>query len=294
MSAMKQLLRLQSERLTEIEEKFLYMRELPDEVSYKRGDSSMSSATHMEECVEELDSLQKNILKLFNDLTDDFRATIDAIKAEMAEMKSQALPRGPIKQTQINKGPHRIAECLHQDALTALRASESKGKPLVIRMLQKGALCPLTQSSTPNLQKAPCESALWGPDPVSEEEGWMLRLCIDYRALNKVTVCNKYPLPIISDLFDQLNGARYFTTLDLRSGYYQVRNAEGNEQKTTCLTRYKAFKFLMMPFGLTNAPATFCTMMKRVFREYLDQFVVVYLDDIVVYSPTLEEHQIHL
>ncbi|XP_022972954.1 uncharacterized protein LOC111471473 [Cucurbita maxima] len=121
-----------------------------------------------------------------------------------------------------------------------------------------------------------------------------LRLCIDYRALNKVTVRNKYPLPIISDLFDQLHGAKYFTKLDLRSGYYQVRIAEGDEPKTTCVTRYGAFEFLVMPFGLTNAPATFCTLMNQVFYEYLDQFVIVYLDDIVVYSTTLEEHKVHL
>ena len=97
-----------------------------------------------------------------------------------------------------------------------------------------------------------------------------MRLCIDYRALNKVTVCNKYPLPIISDLFDQLHGAKYFTKLDLRSGYYQVRIVEGDEPKTTCVTRYGAFEFLVIPVGLTNAPTTFCTLMNQVFHEYLD------------------------
>ena len=121
-----------------------------------------------------------------------------------------------------------------------------------------------------------------------------MHLCIDYRALNKVTVRNKYPLPIISDLFDQLHGAKYFTKLDLRSGYYQVHIAEGDESKTTCVTRYGVFEFLVMPFGLTNAPATFCTLMNLVFYEYLDQFIIVYLDDIVVYSTTLEEHKVHL
>ena len=121
-----------------------------------------------------------------------------------------------------------------------------------------------------------------------------MHLCIDNRALNKVTVRNKYSLPIISDLFDQLHGAKYFTKLDLRSGYYQVRIAEGDEPKTTCVIRYGAFEFLVMPFGLTNAPATFCMLMNQVFHEYLDQFVVVYLDDIVIYNTTLEEHKVHL
>ncbi|TYK15860.1 reverse transcriptase [Cucumis melo var. makuwa] len=103
-----------------------------------------------------------------------------------------------------------------------------------------------------------------------------------------------YPLPIIIDLFDRLHGAKYFSKLDLRSRYYQLRIAEGDEAKTTCVTRYGAFEFLVMPFGLTNAPATFCTLMNQVFHEYLDEFVVVYLDDIVVYSTTMEEHRDHL
>nr|CAN62036.1 hypothetical protein VITISV_019703 [Vitis vinifera] len=119
-------------------------------------------------------------------------------------------------------------------------------------------------------------------------------MCIDYRALNKVMVKNKYPIPLIADLFDQLGRARYFTKLDLRSGYYQVRIAEGDEPKTTCVTRYGSYEFLVMPFGLTNAPATFCTLMNKIFHPYLDKFVVVYLDDIVIYSNTLKEHEEHL
>nr|CAN73718.1 hypothetical protein VITISV_010227 [Vitis vinifera] len=119
-------------------------------------------------------------------------------------------------------------------------------------------------------------------------------MCIDYRALNKVTVNNKYPIPLIADLFDQLGRARYFTKLDLRSSYYQVRIAEGDEAKTTCVTRYGSYEFLVMPFGLTNAPAMFCTLMNKIFHPYLDKFVVVYLDDIVIYSNTLKEHEEHL
>ena len=121
-----------------------------------------------------------------------------------------------------------------------------------------------------------------------------LRLCIDYWALNKVTVKNKYPVPLIADLFDRLGQAKVFTKMDLRKGYHQVRIAEGDEPKTACVTCYGAFDWLVMPFGLTNAPATFCKLMNRLFHSYLDQFVVIYLDDIVIYTNNMEDHVEHL
>uniref|UniRef100_A0A3Q7GPQ7 Reverse transcriptase domain-containing protein n=1 Tax=Solanum lycopersicum TaxID=4081 RepID=A0A3Q7GPQ7_SOLLC len=121
-----------------------------------------------------------------------------------------------------------------------------------------------------------------------------LRLCIDYRALNKVKVKYKYPIPLIADLFDRFGHAKVFTKMDLRKGFYQVQIAEGDEPKTTCVTRYGAFEWLFMPFGLTNAPATFCTLMNKLFHLYLDQFVVIYLDDIVVNSNSIEDHIEHL
>lgn len=100
-----------------------------------------------------------------------------------------------------------------------------------------------------------------------------LRLCIDGSALNKITVILKYPMELIGDLFDQLGDARWFTKLDLRSGYYQVRIAEGDEPKTTCVTRYGSYEFLVMPFGLTNAPAIKKTLMNQVLQPFLDKFV---------------------
>jgi hypothetical protein len=119
-------------------------------------------------------------------------------------------------------------------------------------------------------------------------------MCVDYRALNKITVKNKYSVLLIQDLFDRLSRAAYFSKLDLRSGYWQVHIAEGDEPKMTCVTRYGSFEFLVMPFTLTNAPTTFCNFMNNVFYDYIDRFVVVYLDDIVVYSESLVDHLCHL
>ena len=101
---------------------------------------------------------------------------------------------------------------------------------------------------------------------------------------------NKYPIPLIADLFDRLGHANVFTKMEFRKGYYQVWIAEGDEPEMTCVTRYGAFEWLIMPFGLTKAPATFCTLMNKLFHPYLDRFVVIFLEDIVVYSNSMEDH----
>jgi transposase InsO family protein len=120
------------------------------------------------------------------------------------------------------------------------------------------------------------------------------RMCIDYRALNAVTKKNGYPLPRIQDCLDQLSHARYMTKLDLTSGYWQVRLNEPDMHKTAFNTRQGKFEFVAMPFGLTNAPATFQTLMNSILRPYLDKFVIVYLDDIVIYSRSIEKHRTHV
>ena len=128
---------------------------------------------------------------------------------------------------------------------------------------------------------------------VKKKDG-TLRLCIDYRQLNKLTVKNKYLLPRIDDFFDQLKGASIFSKIYLRSGYYQLRIKDVDVHKTVFRTRYGHYEFLVMPFGLTNAPAAFMDLMNRVFRLYVDQFVVVFIDDIMVYSKDQEDHDTHL
>jgi hypothetical protein len=119
-------------------------------------------------------------------------------------------------------------------------------------------------------------------------------MCVDYRALNKATVKNRYPLLRIDDLFDCLSGDKVFSRIDLHSGYYQIWIAERDEEKIACHTRYGSYEFLVMPFGLTNAPATFFIFMNDIFRDWLDDFVVIYIDDILIYSGSLEKHAQYL
>ncbi|WVZ50696.1 hypothetical protein U9M48_001928 [Paspalum notatum var. saurae] len=132
------------------------------------------------------------------------------------------------------------------------------------------------------------------PVLLTEKKDGTLRMCVDYRGLNAVTVKNKYPLPRIEDLFDQLKGACVFSKIDLRSGYHQLRIRPSDIPKTAFISRYGLYEYTVMSFGLTNAPAFFMYMMNSVFMEYLDKFVVIFIDDILIYSKTEEEHEEHL
>jgi hypothetical protein len=119
-------------------------------------------------------------------------------------------------------------------------------------------------------------------------------MCVDYRSLNEVTIKNKYPLPRIDDLFDQLKGACVFSKIDLRSGYHQLKIHALDIPKTSFTTRYGLYEYTIMSFGLTNAPAYFMYLMNKVFMEFLDKFVVVFIDDILIFSKNKEQHAEHL
>ena len=128
---------------------------------------------------------------------------------------------------------------------------------------------------------------------VKKKDG-TLQLCVDYRQLSKMTVKNKYPLPRIDDLFDQLKGESVFSKIDLQSGYHQLRIKDTDVHKTAFRMRYRHYECLIMPFGLKNAPAAFMDLMNRVFRPYVDHFFVVFINDILVYSKDRENYDTHL
>ena len=129
---------------------------------------------------------------------------------------------------------------------------------------------------------------------VPKPNGRGLRLCVDYRALNSITVKNRCTLPRIDDLLDAVSGSQYFTSLDLTSGYHQILISEEDRPKTAFRTPFGHFQFKVLIEGLTNAPATFQTVMNSIFAPYLKKFVVVYLDDILIFSKSEEEHQAHV
>ncbi|GJS23287.1 putative reverse transcriptase domain-containing protein [Tanacetum coccineum] len=172
--------------------------------------------------------------------------------------------------TPVARAPYRLAPSELQEVSTQLQELSNKGF--------------IRPSSSP-----------WGASVlfVKNKDG-SFRMCIDYRELNKLMVKNRYPLPRIDDLFDQLQGSRVYSKIDLRSGYHQLRVREEYIQKTAFRIHYSHYEFQMMPFGLTNAPAIFMDLMNRVCKQYLDKFVIIFIDDILIYSKSKEEHAEHL
>ncbi|XP_023759636.2 uncharacterized protein LOC111908045 isoform X1 [Lactuca sativa] len=201
------------------------------------------------------------------DYADVFPEELPAIPPEhQVEFRIDLLPGAAL----IAKAPYWLAPPEMQELSTQLQ-----------ELLDKGFIRP---SSSP-----------WGaPILFVKKKDGSHQMCIDYRELNKVTVKNHYPLPRIDDLFDQLKGTSWFSKIDLRSGYHQMSVREEDIQKIAFRTRYGHYEFVVMPFGLTNAPATFMDLMNRVCRSMLDRSVIVFIDDILVYSKTQEEHEEHL
>ena len=170
----------------------------------------------------------------------------------------------------ISMTPHRMAPVELQELRVQLQ-----------ELLDKGFIRPSTSP--------------WGASVlIAKKRGKTLRLCIGYRLLNRVMIQNRYPLPRINDLFDQLRGARVYFKIDLRTGYHQLKVRETDIPKTAFRTRYGHFEFRVMPFGLTNALSAFMDLMHRIFQPSLDQFVVVFVDDILIYSQSEWEHEYHL
>ncbi|KAL8088548.1 hypothetical protein AgCh_038363 [Apium graveolens] len=170
----------------------------------------------------------------------------------------------------VSKAPYRMAPVEMKELAKKLQ-----------ELLEKGVIRP---SVSP-----------WGvPILFVKKKDRSMRLCINYRELNKLTIKNKYLLPRIDNLFDQLKGAQYFSKIDLRSGYHQLKIKPKDIPKTAFRTRYGQYEYLMMSFGLTNVPAAFMDLRNRIFKEYLDKFVIVFIDDILIYSKTEEDHAEHL
>ena len=209
----------------------------------------------------------RDVAKLLAEYADVFPSDLPGLPPEREVDHRIELEPGT---TPVCRAPYRLA----QNELEELKSQ-------LTDLLDKGFIRPST-------------SPYGAPVLFVKKKDGTLRMCIDYRALNNQTIKNRYPLPRIDELLDQIAGAKYFTKIDLRSGYHQIRIATGDEYKTAFRTRYGHFEFTVLPFGLTNAPATFMRLMNDILRPYLDKFVLAFLDDVLIYSRTPEEHVLHV
>jgi hypothetical protein len=217
--------------------------------------------------VNQLDASQRSEVPVVNEFHDVIHEELLGMPPDrdiefVIELKPDTAP--------IYKTPYRMA---------TLKLAELKKH--IKELLEKGFIHP---SSSP----------LGAPVIFIPKKDGTQRLCVDYCALNEVTMKNKYPLPSIDDLFDQFHGACVFSKIDLRSGYHQLKIQECDIPKTAFVSRYGLYEYTVILFGLTNAPAYFMYLMNKVFMEYLNKFVVVFIDDILIYSRSEEEHEEHL
>jgi len=243
-------------------------QELAPRVEPQTAEQFISSITPRTD--EEVELSEKSCELLKQDLTDNI-----------------IIAREPTKLPEVRDiAEHRIVEHAHTvpPCFNSYRMSPSELKELKEQLdflLVRGYI-------------RPSNSPYGAPVLFAPKKDGKLRLCLDFRGLNNQTVKDKYPLPRDQDIFDQLQGAKYFSSLDALWGYWQVRIAEDSIAKTAVRTPLGSYEFLVMPFGLTNAPATFQRFMEQVLKEHIAKFCMVYIDDIIIYSKTEEEHAFHL
>ena len=266
----------------EVETMAVFLLQSKDDVVYFTSEGDVQKAGKLYSMESAVTSLRTKLAHLPESTRNQFTSMLeeykDTVFADREYCSVDAALRRDV-QLEINEIPDQPHPCKNVYRLSPPMLEELRKQ---LRALLAGGII------------RPSTSPYGAPVLFARKKGGEWRMCIDYRALNKITIKDKYPLPRADDLFDQLHGAKFFTKIDLRWGYHQVKIRPEDVHKTAFRSPLGSFEWVCMPFGLTNAPATFQRFVQHVLRDFLGEFACVYIDDILVYSKTAEDHVHHV
>ncbi|MCO5592420.1 hypothetical protein L7F22_046423 [Adiantum nelumboides] len=265
----------------------VFIDDIPGELPPKRGDDD-----HMIELIPGSSPPNKPPYRVSQAQQEEIMRQVNELVEKGMVRPSSSPFCSPVLLVQKKDGTYRMCVDYHMIELIPRNSPPNK-PPYRVSQAQQEEIMRQVNELVEKGMVRPSSSPFCSPVLLVQKKDSTYRMCVDYRALNRITIKNRFPVPRVEDLFDKLQGSTYFSRIDLKSGYHQIRIVDEDIVKTAFCTTFGLYEYLVMPFGLTNAPATFNCMMERIFRPHRN-FTGVFFDDVIIYSKTIEEHKEHL